>query len=424
MRGPRIALWGAFDVEDGGRLATRRVIEAELCRRLPGAVVTAFAPLGSRRPLALDGGRPAEPLSATGGSATGRGFDCILVCTEDALAAPERAAELWGDAGLAAPLRDPPDAAAVGCPVIRLDVAHPDGPVPPPALLLPRLLDERLLEARAGLLRLLGSAWDTGRVLTVAGDRALLSRLDALAAALIAPVDGGEVSVQLVASGRLDGEDEFAAALERALDGRCRRVPGVATVEDHAAVIATSSAYAGPPGTGLWLAAALGIPAAAFTHPGPPGGALLDELGIAHPPEEEIGAALRGLCAPSAPRPDAGGVIARVDGHLDRLAAAALAGMARTPVTRPPLDAVGVLREACESLGRRLFAERRALQSERDRAVRDLEEEVRALREEADRLRAELRAARTANDLIVGSRTWRYTQPVRDTLARVRERRR
>src|SRR5207302_20150 len=234
MRGPRIALWGAFDVEDGGRLATRRVIEAELCRRLPGAVVTAFAPLGSRRPLALDGGRPAEPLSATGGSATGRGFDCILVCTEDALAA-----------------------------------------------------------------------------------------------ALSARVDGGEVSVQLVASGRLDGEDEFAAALERALDGRCRRVPGVATVEDHAAVIATSSAYAGPPGTGLWLAAALGIPAAAFTHPGPPGGAL-----------------------------------------------------------------------------------------------RDLEDEVRALREEADRLRAELRAARTANDLIVGSRTWRYTQPVRDTLARVRERRR
>ena len=147
-------------------------------------------------------------------------------------------------------------------------------------------------------------------------------------------------------------------------------------------------------------------------------------LGIAHPPEEEIGAALRGLCAPSAPRPDAGGVIARVDGHLDRLAAAALAGLARTPVTRPPLDAVEVLREARESLGRRLFAERRALQSERDRAVRDLEDEVRALREEADRLRAELRAARTANDLIVGSRTWRYTQPVRDTLARVRERRR
>lgn len=420
MRGPRIALWGAFDIEDGGRLATRRVIEAELRRRLPGAAVTAFAPLGSRRPLALDGGRPAEPLPATGGAAAGRGFDCLVVCTEDALAAPDRAVELWGDAGRAAPLRDPPDPTAAGCPVVRLDVSDPFGPVPPPALGLPRLLDKRLLEARAGFLRLTGSAWDTGRVLTVAGDRALLSRVDALAATLTGLVDAGQLSVQLVASGRLDGEDEFAGALERALDGRCRRVPGVATVEDHAAVIAISSAYVGPAGVGLWLAAALGVPGAAFA----PAGALLDDLAIARAPDGDAEATLRGLCTPAAPRPHPAAAIARLDGHLDRLAAAALAGMARTPVTRSPLDVTAALGEAHESLGRQLFAERRALQSERDLAVSDLEAEVRRLREEADRLRAELRAARAANDAIVGSRTWRYSQPVRDALAQIRERRR
>jgi hypothetical protein len=39
-------------------------------------------------------------------------------------------------------------------------------------------------------------------------------------------------------------------------------------------------------------------------------------------------------------------------------------------------------------------------------------------------LRAELAAARAANDAMVASRTWRCTQPVRDGLAWVRERRR
>src|SRR5690348_13084948 len=98
----RIALWGAFDIEDSGRLAGARVLAAELRRRLPGAMVTAFAPLGRRRSLALDGGRPAEPIPRDGDAMAA--FDCVVVCTGDPLTAPEQAAAVWGDAGLATPL--------------------------------------------------------------------------------------------------------------------------------------------------------------------------------------------------------------------------------------------------------------------------------------------------------------------------------
>ncbi|MDB5068625.1 MAG: hypothetical protein JWM18_5059, partial [Chloroflexi bacterium] len=99
-----------------------------------------------------------------------------------------------------------------------------------------------------------------------------------------------------------------------------------------------------------------------------------------------------------------------------RLAGAVRAAAAGGPAPPLPPDGMETLREAHDALGRQLLAERRALQAELDGALR-------GSREEADRLRSELAAARAANEQIVGSRTWRYTQPVRDTLARVRERR-
>jgi hypothetical protein len=411
----RIALWGAFDVEDCGRVAIPRVVDAEVRRRLPGAVVTVFAPLGRLRPLALDGGRPAEPLATLDAGAMERlseRFDCILVCPDDALTAPERAAQVWGDATAAALLRDPPDPGRIGgCPLLPVELNEP------PALLLARLLGTRLLESRAGFLRLMGWAWETGPLLTVQGDAGLLGAVDALAAALVPVVESGEVSVQVAASGRLEGEEAFAEALERALGSRCRRLPGVATIEDQAALVAASAAFLGPPGVGLWLAAALGVPAASPTARGDDRHrALLDELGVARPVPSALAATVRRLLHPDTPPPDAAGAAARLEHGLDRLAGAARAAAAGGPAPRLPPDGVETLLAAHGALGRQLLAERHALQAALDGAVRDA-------REEADRLRSELAAARAANDQIVGSRTWRYSQPVRDTLARVRERR-
>jgi hypothetical protein len=417
----RLALWGAFDVEDCGRLATRQVVEAELHRRLPGTVVTVFAPLGRLRPLALDGGRPAEPLATLdAGAVAGLGarFDCIVVCAGDPLAAPDRAAELWGDPAAAALLREPPEPGAAGCPVIRIELSG-DGDVeqpPPPALLLARLLAPRLLERRAGFLRSVGWAWGAEPVVTVHGGAGLLGVVDDLAASLLPLVEAGTVAVQLAAAGALDGEEAFAGALESALgSSRCRRLPGVATLEDQAALIAGSTAFLGPPGLGLWLAAALGVPAASPTTGGE--GRLLDELGVMQPQPSALAAAVRGLLDPGAPRPTAAAAVARLDRHLDRLAGAVRSGSRDDPLPTDHAGGVEDLVLAHDARGRQLFAERRALQAALEGAVRDL-------RHEADRLRSELAAARAANDRIVGSRTWRYTQPVRDTLARVRERRR
>src|SRR5436190_22002041 len=59
---PRVALWGTFDLADYGSLLLPRIFEQELQRRLPLAQVHAFSPLGYRRPISMDGGRPVLPL--------------------------------------------------------------------------------------------------------------------------------------------------------------------------------------------------------------------------------------------------------------------------------------------------------------------------------------------------------------------------
>lgn len=82
-----------------------------------------------------------------------------------------------------------------------------------------------------------------------------------------------------------------------------------------------------------------------------------------------------------------------------------------------------LLARAHEARGHRLFAERRAARAALEAAVTGLRAELAETRAEADRLRAERDAARLACDRMVASRTWRYTQPIRDTLARVRDRR-
>src|SRR5215216_4625450 len=60
--GPRIGVWGAFDVADYGNLLVPRIFENELRRRLPYPRIFPYAPLGAEHPIAIDGGRPAAPL--------------------------------------------------------------------------------------------------------------------------------------------------------------------------------------------------------------------------------------------------------------------------------------------------------------------------------------------------------------------------
>jgi Polysaccharide pyruvyl transferase len=66
--GPSVAVLGMFDAADFGELLTGRIVERELRKRLPLARVDLYAPLGERRPVALDGGRPALSLGPPEGS--------------------------------------------------------------------------------------------------------------------------------------------------------------------------------------------------------------------------------------------------------------------------------------------------------------------------------------------------------------------
>lgn len=347
----RLAIWGAFDLDDGTRLATARVIEAELRRRLPEAEVTTCGPEAPE----------------------GR-FDCLVVCDGDA---PEA--------------RGPVLSAAEAL----------DGDVAGLAVLLPRMLRPALLERRMRFLRLMDWAWEEGPpVVTVLVDRRIAGETETLAAALAPGVADGIIRVQLAACGRLEGDDEIVDALEAALGGRCRRVPGVASLEDLAALVSTAAAVVAGPGLGPPLATGFGVPA---TSPADAAGALARVL------------------AGDAPRPDAEAAAAHLDGLLDRLAGR-IRVVAGPAVAAPVESAEAGLRAAAHrARGLRLFAERRAHQAALDAAIAELEAALAESRAEAARLRSELAAARAANDQIVGSRTWRYTQPLRDVRARMRE---
>ena len=66
VQGPHIGLWGRFDLPGIGDLLHPRVFEAEIRKRLPGARVNTWSPLGTERPLAVDGGlAPASLGKAT-----------------------------------------------------------------------------------------------------------------------------------------------------------------------------------------------------------------------------------------------------------------------------------------------------------------------------------------------------------------------
>ena len=64
--GPRIAIWGTFDIADYATLLLPRIYERELAARLPLAETDVYSPLGYNHPLRIDGGRPALPLRAPG----------------------------------------------------------------------------------------------------------------------------------------------------------------------------------------------------------------------------------------------------------------------------------------------------------------------------------------------------------------------
>jgi hypothetical protein len=124
----RIALVGRFDEPDVAGALEWRVLERELAARLPGTHIESYAPGGRDRPMPLDDGRPARPLSEL---LAGEPPSAVVLC--DALLPAPDAAVVEPGAGL-----------ALGS-------------------LAPGLYEERVLEQRAAYLRVVG-ALGTGSV--------------------------------------------------------------------------------------------------------------------------------------------------------------------------------------------------------------------------------------------------------------------
>ena len=61
-RGPRIGVWGAFDVPDYGNLLAARICEHELLRRLPHASICFYATREAQDPIVIGSGPPAVAL--------------------------------------------------------------------------------------------------------------------------------------------------------------------------------------------------------------------------------------------------------------------------------------------------------------------------------------------------------------------------
>jgi hypothetical protein len=304
--GPRIAIWGTFDVADYMTLLLPRILERELQARLPLARVDVYSPHGHKRPMSIDGGRPAIPL----GSPTARrkrelaSRHDLVVVTGDVIhprdrhyqqlyeLTPEQAerlrpSEFFLD-GLGPELerRCPVVWSAAGAP-FELDGAelprvraalegrphvsvHDDRSrdrllatgtaqeivvVPELTVLASRLFPSDLLRKRIEYLRVLGCYPLEGRPIFVqheeAGVFAARSDTEAVVVAELQPLR----------------DSASADALPEGLNNAFR-LPQHATVEDISAAIANAGLFVG---TAESVAVAFGVPSPSHPDPGPRG---------------------------------------------------------------------------------------------------------------------------------------------------------
>lgn len=332
-RGPRVGIWGAFDVADYGNLLVPRIFENELRRRLPYAHVFPYAPLGAEHPSAMDGGRPAAPLGdwtpprraqlaeqfdlvAIGGDLDREPSKFLLEGLGEEL--ERRCPVAWHAVGVpfelapeeAARVRDAIESkrhVSVKSAVSRerllvtgterqIDV------VPDPAILASRLLSDDTAERRLRYLRALKRYPAREPPLVLETSAALGLAVDEYTSAVSeARAHDPALPVVLVALSPASGDAELARTLASRLDDPVHELTEDVTLNDLVVAIRNGRTYCGASSAGCSTALAFGVPAVS---------------GAA-----EVAALLRGEIAldPEAVR----GLVERVDQHFDTLAAIA-----------------------------------------------------------------------------------------------------
>lgn len=450
--GPRIGVWGTFDVENYGDMLFARVARHELARRLPQASVRVFAPIGYTGLNRFDSGEPMEPLGAWSperAAELAEQLDCVVVGggeiihwrddflaphyglpPQDLLArAPSRffieglgpslessCPVLWNAVGV--PFEPTAEEAerfrrALGeRPYVavrdevsrkRLESAGVEAPievVPDTALLLSRIFEPQVLDKRLEFLRAVG--WfppEDVPALAVQGDRGLVPFVPQLAeqvARLARDVDG--LRPVLVETGPCHGDHEFADRFQDAFEGQTDRLGPAASVEDVAAAIRGSAGFVGNSLHGNITAVAFRRPHVALNLKGQ---AKLEAFaGVVGDPDcviEDANGLANAFRRVNGPRRDPAPLLARIDAHFDRIAEIAAESATRRSRSATAGRAGAAGEEprpdaaAIERRAREVRAQRAAAER---RVLADRASELEALaahhRAEEDRLRFEL----------------------------------
>jgi polysaccharide pyruvyl transferase WcaK-like protein len=374
---PRIAIWGTFDVANYGDLLFPRIFEHEVTRRLPGAAVRSFSPLGDRHPIPLSGGFDSEPLGRWTPQRAAQLADELdfvaigggeIIHTHDELYGiwyeipkPEleglrpsdffidgvgrdnepRCPTAWHGVGIPFDFDDA-EAARVRAALAdrcyvsvrdelsrdrlaRAGVDREIHVVPDSAFVLDRLMTPELIAKRVGFLRSIEAYPTDERPLVVQGSNALMPFVDDIGTALrdLLRAEASPPPIVLLDTGPCNGDAEFAEAIAPYFDRRPYRVSEGTTVDDIAAAIACSRGFIGLSLHGNLTAFVYGLPSAILNLVAY---SKLDAFSTEIGPDAlvsskaQLGAAVRRVLAGARPDGDRAALVARVDSHFDALA--------------------------------------------------------------------------------------------------------
>ncbi len=403
--GPRVGIWGRFDVADYGDLLAPRIFERELRRRLPHARVYGYAPLGAEHPIGMDGGSPAAPLGSwtpARRAQLAEQLDLVAVAGSGVIhlrddlhwdayaeAAPEVVADLEPSRffvdGLGAEHEQRCTVAwhAIGVP-FELDATEATrvkealaskryvsvsdalsrerlratgteqevALVPDPIVLITRLFPAETLRKRLGHLRAVDGYPADERPLVLQGSAAVAGHVEQFARAVNeAAQHHPGLPIVLAALAPVQGDAEFADALASRIEGPVYRLPAEVTLEDLVAAIANARAFVGSSLHGYLTALAFGVPGALVSDGGQ---SALDAFGEPAVDvrdtsrfAETIAATLRGEAAVDA---DAMRALAdTVDEHFDALAELAEESWSKRLAISPDVDRAGLARALAEA---------------------------------------------------------------------------
>ncbi|MGD0272603.1 MAG: polysaccharide pyruvyl transferase family protein [Gaiellaceae bacterium] len=376
--GPRLAIWGTFDVANFGDHLFPRIFEHEMRRRLPTARVQAFSPLGHLHPVPFDGGLVVEPLgewSPERLAELAKSHDLIAIGGGELIHMRDDAYSTCYGIGVEEARRLRPSAFFIdglgpaleeGCPVawhsvgipfefnknaaglvrsalekrayvsvcddisrdrlLRAGVTREIAVVPDSAFLVDRVVADEQIERRLGYLRGIESYPSSERPLVVQGSRALLPCVEDIAGALAnAMAEAGDVPIVLLETGPGLGDEDFAKAIAPYLRGRVYRMPASPLVEDIVAAISHSRGFVGVSLRGNVITFARGLPSAVLDL-GTDYSKLAGFVALARCEDAlvrspvELLPAIRRVLSGTRPWDGLSEIASRIDSHFDALA--------------------------------------------------------------------------------------------------------